>query len=131
MPKSGKILLMDDELIILEVSKKMLEVMKYDVSCVQSGDQAIDLYKKNMHENDPFDLVILDLTVPGGIGAEVAIQELIEIDPNVRAIISSGKPNENIVMNYKDYGFAGAIIKPFSFDEFNTILTQVLPEKHN
>lgn len=125
MNRKGKILLMDDEEIILEVTKKMLAHLKYDVACARDGAEAVELYRKSMEENDPFSLVIMDLLVPGRMGAQDAMARLRELDPGVRAIVSSGIPTNDVMVNFRKYGFMAAMIKPFSFDELNAVLLQI------
>ncbi len=129
MSKRGKILIMDDEEIILDVSRKMLSHLEYEVTCTKDGASAVKQYEESMHAGHPFNLVIMDLTVPHGLGAREAMQSLKTIDPSIMAIVTSGKPNEDIMINYQKYGFIGAIAKPFSFEELNIMLEKILQNR--
>lgn len=126
LPFKGKILVMDDEKMICELLKKVLKRLGYKAETVRSGFQAIELYKKAMNSGDPFDAVILDLTVRGGMGGEETIRKLMETDRNVRAIISSGYSNDPVMRHYARYGFRGAIPKPCQIRELDNALCSVL-----
>ena len=125
----GKILLMDDEETVLEVVSKMLTHYGNSVVTVRDGIEAIDLYKKEMETSEPFDIVILDLTVPGSMGGEKAVHELLKIDPEIRAIVSSGYSTNPVVANYKQYGFKGNISKPYKMKDLAKILNDVMSDK--
>ncbi|MCX5818165.1 MAG: response regulator, partial [Proteobacteria bacterium] len=86
----------------------------------------IDRYKEALLLNNPFDLVILDLTVRHGMGGQLAMEELLKEDPSVRVIIASGYVDKPVIEHYKDYGFRGALKKPFSFDEFEEMVKKVI-----
>src|SRR5208337_3555272 len=107
MASKGKILLMDDEQIILDVTLEVLKFLGYDVMFARDGAAAIDLYKKEKNANAPFDVVILDLSISEGMGGKETIGHLKEFDPAVKAIVSSGYTNDPVVMNYAGYGFSG------------------------
>ena len=122
----GKILIMDDQEPILKMVGRMLNKMGYDVSFATDGTQAIESYRKAYEVGRPFDLVILDLTVPGGMGGAKTIPELLKIDPNVKAVVSSGYSNDPIMANYEDYGFCGVAPKPYTKDQLGEILDTIL-----
>lgn len=122
----GKILLMDDQEMILKIAGRLFERIGYETAFAKDGKQAIDMYREAFQSNYPFDLVILDLTVPGGMGGAEAILELSEIDPKVKAIVSSGYSNDPIMANYKDYGFCAVIPKPFTIADIKEILIKIL-----
>ena len=126
MSKKIKILVMDDEDIILDVANKMLKLMDYDVFCTKNGEETIDLFANDYNNNTPFDLVIMDLSIPGGLGAKETIGKLLEIDKDIKAIVSSGKPNDEVLINYDKYGFAGVIPKPFTFEELNLMIKKIV-----
>ena len=112
---SGKrVLVMDDEEMIRDLVKEMLPMLGYAVEVSRDGDEAVSLYSKAREAGRPFCLVILDLTVPGGSGGREALRRLREIDPGVRAIVSSGYSNDPIMADYWRYGLKGVIAKPFS-----------------
>jgi len=108
----GKILIMDDQEPILKMAKRMLSKMGYNVESANDGIQAIEIYKNAYNSGIFFDLVILDLTVPGGLGGAETVSELLKIDPKVKAVVSSGYSNDPIMANFKDYGFCEIIPKP-------------------
>ena len=114
---NGKILVMDDEEIIQDVLSNMLDFLGYEVQVAAEGSQAVQMYREAMESGNPFDAVIMDLTVPGGMGGKEAIHDLLEMDPNAKAIVSSGYSTDPVVTNYQDYGFKGVISKPFKIEE--------------
>ena len=122
----GKILVMDDEDFVRGLMEEMLKNTGYEVFTAKDGLDAINLYKQEMELNRPFDAVILDLTVPGGMGGKEAIQKLLEIDPNVKAIVYSGYSNDAIMSNYKDFGFKAVVVKPFKIKELSEVLYKVI-----
>ncbi|MFW5771321.1 MAG: response regulator [Spirochaetota bacterium] len=124
--QSGRILIMDDEEYICDVSSHMLEYLGYEVKCVKNGEEAIDEYKKARQENNPFGAVIMDLTIPGGMGGKEAVEELLKIDPDVNAIVSSGYSNDPIMANHRAYGFKDVITKPFRLSDITRVLNRVL-----
>lgn len=123
---SFKILLMDDELVILSNLREMLEYYGHRVVLATDGAEAIALYKQAAEMNDRFDVVIMDLTIPGGMGGQEAIAQLRDYDPKVKAIVSSGYANDPIMAEYERYGFCGVVSKPYKIDELNEILYQVV-----
>lgn len=122
--KGQRLLIMDDEEIVLLVCEEMCKIIGFEVVTVTNGTMAIDTYKEALEQNRRFDLVIMDLTVPGGMGGKEAIAKLIEIDPDVKAIVSSGYSNEPIMSHYEKYGFVDAIAKPYSFSMFKETVTK-------
>jgi CheY-like chemotaxis protein len=123
-----KILVMDDEEMVRDVVKGMLRNLKYDFEPAKDGSEAIEKYKRAMESGKPFDAVIMDLTVPGGMGGKEAIKKLIEIDPKVKAIVSSGNFNDPIMANFRKYGFSGAIAKPYTNNELGQTLQKLKME---
>jgi PAS domain S-box-containing protein len=126
--KEGKILLMDDEKIVRKALKKILEKLGYMVEPVTEGKEALIKYEEHLKTEQPFDAVILDLTVPGGMGGKETIKKLLEIDPNVKALVSSGYSNDPVMAKYKDYGFKGIIIKPYDADALSEAIIKLLEE---
>jgi len=120
---------MDDEEIVVDVARKMLESLGYEVESTSDGAEAIDLYKKAKESGNPFDIVIMDLTVPGGIGGKEAIKRLLEIDPGVRAIVSSGYSNDPVMSDFKRYGFKGVVAKPYKVKDLAEVLRRVIAEE--
>ena len=122
-----KILFMDDQQIIRDMVKQMLiHLGGYEVEFAKDGVEAIELYEKAKKSGRTFDGIILDLTVPGGMGGKEAIKKLLQIDPGARAIVSSGYFNDPIMSDYKKYGFKGVVAKPYEIDELSETLQKVL-----
>jgi CheY-like chemotaxis protein len=126
MAGKGKVLLMDDEQVILDVMQEVLKFLKYDVVSARDGLAAIDLYKKEKTAGAPFDIVILDLSVPSGMGGKETIEQLIKFDPAVKAIVSSGYTNDPVVENFSQYGFSGILTKPYKIADLKNILEQLM-----
>ncbi len=126
MSGGGKALVMDDEEMIREVAGDLLTLSGYEVEFAVNGEKAIEAYKNAKDAQRPFDLVILDLTVPGGIGGREAIGALLQIDPGVKAIVSSGHSNDPVVSDYRRFGFQGAILKPYNVTSFVAEVRRVM-----
>ncbi len=124
-----KILLMDDEEIILNSVAEMLELYGHQTMSARDGAKAIEIYCHALEEGTPFDVVIMDLTVPGGMGGQEAISQLRNIDPHIRAVVSSGYANDPIISNFERFGFSGVVIKPYRFDELIKVINQVVQSK--
>lgn len=123
---TGKILIMDDEEDLIAVTGETLSALGYDVTFSRDGGQAVELYTRALEQNQPFDLVILDLTIPGGIGGKQTIKELRKLDPGVKAIVASGYSNDPVMARYRDFGFKGMIKKPFSIEELSKTVGKVI-----
>ncbi len=124
--RKERILLMDDEHFVRDVTSEMLEQLGYEVQLAKDGDEAIEIYCKSQDEGKSFDAVILDLTIPGGTGGDEAILKLIDIDPNIKGILSSGYADNNIVNDFREFGFKGVISKPFNFEELANVVASVI-----
>jgi two-component system, cell cycle sensor histidine kinase and response regulator CckA len=111
--KRPRVLVMDDEEGIRDVLSRMLSLRGVDVEAVDEGSVAIEKYRKALQEGNRFDVVILDLTVPTGLGGRETMEQLLSIDPQVRGIVASGYSNDPIMVDYCKYGFSGAVSKPF------------------
>ncbi len=122
----GRILVMDDEDFIRELASVMLQKMGCDVALAQDGQAAVAIYQEALSAGNPFDAVVLDLTVPGGMGGKETVRQLRTLDPNVRAIVSSGYSNDPVMANYARYGFCGAVKKPYLVQEMSQVLNAVI-----
>ena len=122
----GTILIMDDEEPIRLLAREMLAHCGYQCVLAKDGHETIELYQQALNQHHPFSAVILDLTVPGGLGGKDTILRLRELDPHVIAFVSSGYSNDPIMANYQSYGFHGVITKPYSLIGLSTILHQHL-----
>ena len=123
---SGKILVMDDEKMVRNVLGKMLKYLGYEVKNAESGLQMLELYQAALQAGQPFDAAIMDLTIPGGMGGKEAVQKLLELDPAIKAIVSSGYSNDPVLANYKEFGFSGVILKPYKIEELSRVLGQLI-----
>jgi CheY-like chemotaxis protein len=121
-----RVLVMDDEESLRNLAQKMLERLGYEVETVKDGSDAIETYKKQMDSGEPFDGVILDLTIKGGMGGAQAIKELIKLDPDVKAIVCSGYFNDPVLANFEEYGFGGALAKPYQKADLESVLKTIL-----
>jgi len=126
---TGRILVMDDEEMIRNISHQLLSRLGYEPESTQDGAEAIELYKNAMDSGRPFDAVILDLTVKVGMGGKKTVKKLLEIDPQVRAIISSGYLNDPVMHDFRKYGFTGALTKPYTIEDLSNALNKVANEK--
>jgi len=122
----GRILALDDEEAICELVKAALTPLGYDVTTVQDGNSAITAYKASMEEDRKYDAVISDLTIPGGMGGAECIKRLVEIDPGVKAIVSSGYAMDPVMSRYREYGFCACIAKPYEVSDLGHIVHDVL-----
>ena len=122
----GKILVMDDEAMVRQVLDKMLSHLGYGAEFARDGDEALALFTQAQKSGEVFAAVILDLTVPGGLGGKETMERLLKIAPGVRAIVSSGYSEDPIMAKFEKYGFSGMIAKPFKVAELSKILHQVI-----
>ncbi len=122
----AKILIMDDEVMVLNIARSMLIHLGNEVVLASDGAEAIDLYKGAMNTDNPIQLVIMDLTIPEGMGGKEAVREIQKLNPQAKVIVSSGYSNDPIMANFKDYGFCEAIVKPFQLQDLSRALSNVL-----
>ncbi len=123
----GRVLVMDDEAAIRQLFGNLLSSLGYDCALAAEGREAVELYRAAAQEKgEPFDAVILDLTVPGGMGGREALRELVEIDADVKAIVSSGYSNDEVVAEFAEHGFRAAIAKPFGLAQLSKVLAEVV-----
>ncbi len=121
-----RILLMDDDEMIRDMANQMLSRMGYEVELAGAGSETIKRYEDAMRAGHPFDAVILDLTIQGGLGGKETIDALIETDPVVKAVLSSGSHNDPVFSNFREYGFSALLPKPYSMEELRETLRKVL-----
>ncbi|HWP93639.1 MAG TPA: response regulator [Thermodesulfobacteriota bacterium] len=122
----AKILVMDDDEIIRKVAAEIISHIGYEVELAKEGGEAVELYRKAKEMNEPFDLVILDLTVPGGMGGRETINRLLDLDPGIKAIVSSGYSNDPVISDFQKYGFMGVVNKPYSIEELGKKIRGVI-----
>jgi len=122
----GRVLIMDDEESINLLLDKLLSEAGYDITTTEDGTEAIKAYKEAIKSGHPFDAVIMDLTIPGGIGGKEAIKELLKINPEAKVIVSSGYSTDPIMANFREDGFSGVVAKPYKTREIEKTLRSVL-----
>ncbi|MGL1904288.1 MAG: response regulator [Fibrobacterales bacterium] len=123
--KHGKILVMDDEEFIQELLNEMLILNGYTVELASDGDSAIRKYKEALEAKEPFECIILDLTIPGKKGGKDTISEIKSFDPNVSAIVTSGYSSDPVMQEHSQYGFKAILSKPFSMDELLKTIAEI------
>jgi CheY-like chemotaxis protein len=123
---TGRVLLMDDDDAITELTATMLQSLDYKYDTAKNGEEAIALYKRYLNIGRPYDAVIMDLTVIGGMGGEECFHALKQLDPDVRAIVSSGYDNDDIARRFLDLGFCGYLTKPYRVTDLGKVLKAVL-----
>jgi CheY-like chemotaxis protein len=106
----------------------MLVKMGHEVVLAKDGLEAIKLYKEAVESGKPINCVIMDLTIPGGMGGKEAVQEILALAPEAKVIVSSGYSNDPILASYEEYGFCGVVVKPYEFSELSKMLDMVLHE---
>jgi len=126
---AGRILIMDDEAGVRKLAGRVLKKLGYDVDCASDGEEAIVLYKEAKRKNWPFDLIIMDLTIPGGMGGIDALAVIQQIDPEVKAIVSSGYSNDPVMANHEAYGFKACVVKPYRPNQLANVIVGVLSEE--
>jgi len=121
-----RVLVMDDEASVRTLTANMLEFLGYDAEIVDNGSAAVERFKRAFRNEHAFDAVMLDLVVPGDMGAREAISHLTGIDPAVRAVVVSGYAQDAAVVSYRDYGFVAAMTKPYTLQDLRTTLETVI-----
>ena len=122
----GRILIMDDEEVIRVLLSSMLSRLGYAVESAREGAEAVALYRHAKEQGTPFDVVIMDLVIVDGMDGKEAIDKLRDVDPQVKAIVSSGYSNDPVLADFQRYGFQGVLAKPYHLEELSTVLQQVI-----
>jgi CheY-like chemotaxis protein len=123
---TGRILFMDDDPQLCEITKTMIESLDYKVDIAKHGEEALSFYRKYHAVNRPYDAVLLDLTIVGGMGGEETFKRLREIDPDVRAVVSSGYDNDDMARQFIEAGFCGYLTKPYRVSELGKMIKSVV-----
>ncbi len=126
---TGKILVMDDDEMIRDVVGDMLIHIGYEVEFSTDGVEACRKYTESMEKNDKFDLIIMDLTIPGGMGGKKAVKKILKIDPGAKVVVSSGYSNDPVMGDYKSYGFSGVVVKPFQMEELKSVIQGIIVQE--
>lgn len=122
----GRVLVMDDEEIVRNIMRSMLEALGYTVEVSEDGRQAVEMYRRALQDGAPYQAVILDLTIRAGMGGGETIKRLKEIDPEVRAVVSSGYKEDPLVTDYEQYGFKDVLSKPFELEALSRTMSRLL-----
>jgi CheY-like chemotaxis protein len=122
---TGRVLFMDDDERICALTAGMLDGLEYKYDIAKNGEEAIALYKRYLNIGRPYDAVIMDLTIIGGMGGEEAFKQLRDLDPDVRAIVTSGYDSEEMAKQFLDMGFCGYLTKPYRVGDLGRILKTV------
>lgn len=127
--RKGKILVMDDDELVRGIAGDMIKALGHDFESAENGEDAIRKYKTAMESDKPFDIVILDLTVRGGMGGKEAMEGLIAVNPDAKAIVSSGFSGDSVISDYHNYGFSARLAKPYKLKELENTLNNLLADK--
>lgn len=119
-----RVLFMDDEVLISMTTENILSKAGFDVSHASDGAEAVEIFRRAIGEGNPFSLVILDLNVPGGMGGEETVQELIKIMPDIKAIVTSGYLNDKVMSDCNKYGFIESLAKPYTSEDLIEIVSK-------
>ncbi len=123
--RGGSILVMDDEKMIRDIASQMLSFLGYEVTTCADGKEAIELYQTSLQSQKTYAAVIMDLTIPGGLGGKEAAEHILAFDPTAHLIVSSGYSSDPVVANFRQHGFSGAITKPYNMNDFKLALSSV------
>ena len=123
---SAKVLIMDDEEIVRVVTGNLLSALGHECQFAEKGESAVAMFKAARDEGRPFDLVLLDLTIRGGMGGAETIRELLAIEPEVKAIVSSGYSDDAVLSDYENWGFKMFLKKPYKLEELQRAVNSLL-----
>lgn len=122
---------MDDEEIVQKVLGKMLRYLGYQPDFAKDGEEAVNMFVAAQEAGQEFEAVILDLTIPGGMGGKEAMEKLLMIDPHVKAIVSSGYFDDSVMADFRSYGFSGVICKPYKIAELGRTLNEIFHNRRH
>ena len=122
---TGRILVLDDQESIRRLARDLLQRLGYEPAFAAHGEEALSMYRAAARAGKPFRAVIMDLTVPGGMGGMVAVQKLLELDPEARVIVSSGYSDDTVMADFASHGFRGVVAKPYEIHQLGRVLSEV------
>ncbi len=128
LSRNGRILVMEDEEVVRNIARDILTSLGCEVTVASEGSEAVDLYARAAESGRPFDAVIMDLTVRGGMGGKEAVRKVIEINPAAKVIVSSGYSEDPVMADFRKHGFSGVVAKPYRIDELGAALDRILRE---
>lgn len=123
---TATVIIMDDEQPVREIALLMLKKLGHEALEAEDGEELIETYRRRQKLGKPIDIILMDLTVPGAMGGKEAMQEILALDPDARAIVSSGYSNDPVMADYKGYGFKAAVTKPFLLGELRDAIADVM-----
>ncbi|MEY4916251.1 MAG: hypothetical protein RL616_164 [Verrucomicrobiota bacterium] len=125
-PQRHRILIMDDDAMVSRVLGKILGKLGYEVAMAPDGETALQSYQKAVADGHAFDLVVMDLTIPGGMGGKETMRRILELDPNVKAVVSSGYSHDPVLAEHQAFGFKGVILKPYTQEQVQAAVRKAL-----
>lgn len=111
---------------IRDLSKNIFTYLGFEVLLAENGETAIEIYQQSLAGPDDIDLIIMDLTIPGGMGGKEAVEKVLELNPEAKVVVSSGYSNDPILAHYQDFGFKAALVKPYELKELSKTIQKVL-----
>ncbi|HYA85941.1 MAG TPA: response regulator, partial [Nitrospirota bacterium] len=111
---------------IRDVAREMIRALGHKVEFATNGNEAVEKYQEAQRSGQAFDVVILDLTIRGGIGGAETVKKLLEIDPEAKVVVSSGYSNDSVIASYERQGFKAVLKKPYNIDELQQVLKSLL-----
>ena len=126
LARQPRVLVMDDDEMMRIINQKMFQHYNCNVSLASNGEEAVALFHKGEKEEAGFDLTLLDLRVDEGMGGVEASEKILECNPGAKIILISGDAGNEVILNYKEYGFVAALTKPFSIDTVEYVVQQFL-----
>jgi CheY-like chemotaxis protein len=127
----ARIMVMDDDETVKDVAVAMLTELGHETMLASDGAEAVRLYEEAAGTAEAVDVIIMDLTIPGGMGGKEAVQKILAIDPAAKVIVSSGYSNDSTLASYQEYGFCGAVRKPYKLDELARVISEALLEQED
>lgn len=121
-----RVLIMDDDTLILRIGLRLLQFLGYEADSARDGSEALKLYKNASIKKNPFNAVLIDLSVPVGMGGKEMMKQLLEFDPEAKGIVATGHSSDPAVHNPQQFGFSGVIAKPFKIEELASVLETVI-----
>jgi CheY-like chemotaxis protein len=120
------VLVLEDEEVVSKAVARMLKELGYTFEITDDGNETVRRYAEEQAAGRPFDLVIMDLTIPGGLGGKEAVAQLRKLAPDAPVIVSSGYSDEAVMADYKAYGFDAVLPKPYKYEELAELLSRLL-----
>ena len=127
----AKILFVDDDQFILKSTGQILNHLGYEVNLAEESQSALELFREAYSSEEPFTIVIMDLTISGGLGAKEVIGDFLSVDPDIKVIVSSGYTNDPVMVNFATYGFCGAMPKPYNITELKSKIREILESENS